>query len=172
MGSLYQRGTVWWLKYHHNGKPIRESSGSTKKMVAKRLLQQREAEIAQGKIPGIYFDRISFDELAEDFLRDYRKNEKKSLDRAENAVDHLTDYFKGMRATAIDTPRAQQMRQLTASSQPSKECSTLLRGALRRSLTGCHTLRCFRRITLARDSLSMRNFWHCERPYRDISGAL
>ena len=59
MGHLYQRklasgklSSVWWLKYHNNGKVIRESSRSTKKMVAKKLLEQREGAIAQGKVPG------------------------------------------------------------------------------------------------------------------------
>ena len=59
MGSLYQRklasgklSKVWTLKYHSDGKVIRESSRSTRKVVAKRLLEQREGEIAQGKDPG------------------------------------------------------------------------------------------------------------------------
>jgi len=104
MGSLYKRGRVWWLKYHHNGKPIRESSDSAKKMVAKRLLQQREAEIGQGKLPGVYFDRITFDELAEDFLTDYRINHKKSIERAGFSVAQLEKDFSGRRATAIDAP--------------------------------------------------------------------
>ena len=58
-------------------KPYRESTKSNKKMVARRLLEQRLGEIAKGKIPGIYFDKVCFDELPEDFLRDYRINQKK-----------------------------------------------------------------------------------------------
>ncbi len=50
MGLLYKRGNIWWLKYYQNGKPIYESSKSDKKMVAKKVLEQREGEIAQGKI--------------------------------------------------------------------------------------------------------------------------
>ena len=30
MGHLYQRGTVWWLKYLCAGRAFYESSGSTK----------------------------------------------------------------------------------------------------------------------------------------------
>ena len=59
MGHLYQRrlangklSKVWTLKYHHDGKAIRESSRSTRKVVAKKLMDQREGEIAQGKVPG------------------------------------------------------------------------------------------------------------------------
>jgi hypothetical protein len=41
MGSMYKRGEVWWIKYYRNGKHFRESTKSTKKMVAKRLLDRR-----------------------------------------------------------------------------------------------------------------------------------
>ena len=68
MGMIYKRGNVWWIKYYRNGKDFRESSKSTKKMVAKKLLDRREGEIAIGKIPGIQFEKIRFDELAEEFL--------------------------------------------------------------------------------------------------------
>lgn len=39
---------------------------------AKRLLKKREGEISEGKIPGVYFDQIKFNDLAYDFLADYR----------------------------------------------------------------------------------------------------
>ncbi len=64
MGMIYKRGNVWWIKYYRNGKSFRESSKSSKKMVAKRLLDRREGNIAQGKAPGIHFEKVSFDELA------------------------------------------------------------------------------------------------------------
>jgi integrase len=116
MGSIYRRkwkdkdgnireGEILWIKYYRNGKPIRESTGSTKDADAKRLLKKREGEISAGKLPGIYFDRVRFDELAEDFLTDYRINRQKSLDRAELSVKHLGGMFEGMRVTSIDTPK-------------------------------------------------------------------
>jgi len=105
MGSIYKRGKVCWIKYYRNGKPYRESTKSTKEADAKRLLKKREGEISQGKLPGIYFDRVRFDELAEDFLRDYRLNQKKSLVRAERSVNHLKEIFEGVRITNITTPR-------------------------------------------------------------------
>lgn len=108
MGSLYKRGDVWWIKYYRNGKSYRESSGSTKKMVAKKLLDRKEGEIAQGKVPSIVFDKVIFDVLAEDFLRDYRINQKKSLERAERSVTLLKREFEGIKVPAITTPRIQQ----------------------------------------------------------------
>jgi integrase len=107
MGMTYQRGNVWWIKYYRNGKPYRESSGSKKEGDAKRLLKKREGEIAQGKMPGIYFDRVRFDELADEYLFNYRVNEKKAFSAAENSVRHLREYFDGLRVTQITTPLIQ-----------------------------------------------------------------
>ena len=98
----------FWVKYYRNGKCYRESSGSDKKMVAKKLLEIREGEIAQGKLPGIVFDATTFDQLAEGFCRDYRINQKKSLVRAERSVSHLKRFFEGIKATGITTPMIQQ----------------------------------------------------------------
>ncbi len=105
MGMIYKRAKIYWLKYYRNGKPYRESTKSNKEADAKRLLKKREGEISEGKLPGVYFDKVRFDELAEDFLRDYRINGKKSLVRAERSVNHLKAEFEGIRATEITTPR-------------------------------------------------------------------
>ena len=108
MGSIYKRGGKLWIKYFKNGRCYRESSGSDKKMVAKKLLEIREGEIAQGKLPGIMFEKVTFDDLSTGFCRDYRINQKKSLVRAERSVNHLTGFFGGMKATQITTPIIQQ----------------------------------------------------------------
>ena len=86
MGSIYKRGNIYWIQYYRNGKPYRETTKSKKEADAKRLLKKREGEISAGKLPGIYYDRVKFDELAEDFLRGYRINQKKSLDKALRSV--------------------------------------------------------------------------------------
>jgi integrase len=105
MGSIYKRGNTYWIKYYKNGKNYRESSGSDKKMVAQKKLAKREGEIADGKMPGIQFEKVSFDQLAEDFLREYKINQKKSLNRAERSVNHLKESFEGDRVVDITTPR-------------------------------------------------------------------
>ena len=118
MGMIYRRkskdkhgqvkeGAVYWLKYYRNGKPYYESTGTQKEADARKLLKKREGEISEGKLPGVYFDRVRFDELAEDLITDYRINNRKSLDRIELSLSHLTNGFEGMRVTSIDTPRIQ-----------------------------------------------------------------
>jgi integrase len=54
----------------------------------------------------VYFDRVRFDELAEDYLLDYRVNGKDTI-RAELSVNHLKRSFGGLRVTDITTPRIQ-----------------------------------------------------------------
>ena len=101
MGMIYRRGKTFWIKYYRNGKPYRESTKSKKEADAKRLLKKREGEISEGKLPGIYFDKVKFDALAEDLLRDYRINEKKSLERVQISLNHLEGHFEGFRVTQI-----------------------------------------------------------------------
>ncbi|MBL7202840.1 MAG: site-specific integrase [Desulfobacteraceae bacterium] len=103
MGMIYKRGKIFWIKYYRNGKPYRESSKSKKEPDAKRLLKKREGEISEGKLPGFYFDKVKFDELAEGFLDDYEINGKKSKARAEQCVKHLSVVFGGMKVTNIST---------------------------------------------------------------------
>jgi rubrerythrin len=92
MGCIYKRGRIYWIKYYRNGKSYCESSKSKKEADARRLLKKREGEIAAGKLPGIYFDRVRLDELAQDFLR------------AKRSVNHLKEMFEGLRVVDITTP--------------------------------------------------------------------
>ncbi len=49
MGSVYKRGLVWWIRYSRNGKPFRESSKSTRKRDAEKLLDIRKGQIAENR---------------------------------------------------------------------------------------------------------------------------
>ncbi|MBW2054887.1 MAG: site-specific integrase, partial [Deltaproteobacteria bacterium] len=132
MGSIYKRGKVYWIQYYRNGKPYRETTKSKKEADAKRLLKKREGEISEGKLPGIYFDRVKFDELAEDFLRDYRINQRKSLDRAERSAGHLKRYFEGYRVPDITSPKIEgyiesRLEESAANATINRELSALKR---------------------------------------------
>jgi len=120
MGMLYRRGRIWWIKYYRNGKSFRESSKSENVRDAKRLLQRREGEIGTGNFLGPKTERVSFEELAEDFLNDYRANDRKSFIWAKRRVErHLTRFFGGLRVVDITTDRVRaytvQRRQQGAS---------------------------------------------------------
>ena len=106
MGSVYKRDKIWWIKYNHNGEVIRETSKSTSKSTAKNLLKVREGQNAEGRLPRNHIERVTFNDLAEDLLTDYRINNKKSTPRAEQAVRlHLNPFFGGMKVPEITTSR-------------------------------------------------------------------
>lgn len=108
MGMIYLRGKTFWVKYYRNGKPYRESSHSDKETEAKRLLKIREGECESGTFKGLNVERIKFDELKQDILNDYKLNGRKSLDRLENSLLHLTKYFGGLKAAQIGTDTVQR----------------------------------------------------------------
>lgn len=103
-GQVYESHT-WWIKYYRQGKAYRESTGTDKKTVAAMLLKQREGDISQGKVPGVYFDKVLFDDLTKDFLTDYPNNNRDTLQKAERSVRYLGESFGGVRVTNISTDR-------------------------------------------------------------------
>ena len=107
MGSIYDRGGVKWIKYYHQGKAIRESSGSGKDADARKLLKKRLGEISIGRFIGPDADKVTVRELADDYKNDYRVNGKKSLDKASRSVNHLLEFFSDCRAHMVgaDTVR-------------------------------------------------------------------
>ena len=48
LGSVYQRGDTWWIKFYVDGKAKRESSGSDKQSKAVTLLKRRLEELSAG----------------------------------------------------------------------------------------------------------------------------
>jgi integrase len=83
-------------------------------------------------LPGVYFDRVRFDELAEGFLADYRINGKRSLVRAERSVEHLKTFFEGARVTNITSPAIQKyiekrIEQKAANASINRELAALKR---------------------------------------------
>jgi integrase len=108
MGHIYQRGSIYWIKYYRHGKSYRESTKSDKKEIARRLLKKREGEIAEGKLPGIYFDEIEFDDLAQDFITDYQMNKKHNLKGAQRSVEYLKTVFGGKKAIDVTTDKIKE----------------------------------------------------------------
>src|SRR5262245_38090142 len=100
-GSLYRRGKIWWLSYYTNTERVYESSHTSDKGEAKRLLQQRIGQIAEGRYMGTKPDRVCFEELAEDMLNDYRINKKKSINDAIRSVSALARFFAGRKVQSI-----------------------------------------------------------------------
>jgi integrase len=115
MGSLYRKkwrtanGTVkttpvWWIKYYKDGKPIRESSESEKESDARKLLKLREGDVVKGIPVTPRLSRITFQELADDEINDYKVNHKKSISDLERRLNkHVLPVFAARRASSITT---------------------------------------------------------------------
>ena len=95
---------TWTMKLWVGGKALKRPSETTSRTVANKKLEQWKAEVRQGVyVPDA--DQTRFGDLASLLLDKYRANGRKSLDRMEDAVDHLKEFFAGCRAQALSTER-------------------------------------------------------------------
>ena len=95
---------ILWLKYSKDGKPYRESSGFTDRKKAEKRLKVRLSEITVGTFIGPQSEKIKVAELAEDFLREYRINERKSIDDATARWNlHLEPFFGAKKAVDVSS---------------------------------------------------------------------
>jgi hypothetical protein len=94
----YLRDRVWWIKYYVPGekKPRRESSKSTSKTIAVRLLNPRRAEVDRGAVVA---GEPSVGSLLELYLADQVKHRRRSLQDAKtNVPEHLQPAFGKLKA--------------------------------------------------------------------------
>ena len=98
MGSFYTRpnSPYIWIKYYQNGRAVRESTGTTKKTVARRVLRTREGDVERGVPINPKMGRITFEEASTHLLNDYKNNGRKTHDHAKRRIElHLKPVFKG-----------------------------------------------------------------------------
>jgi integrase len=103
-GCVYQRSgsSNWWIQFYRNGKVYRQSAGTTKRRKAEQMLQRKLAEVANHTFIDPKSERTLVKELAEDFLRDYRINGRKSLADVEARWRlHLSKEFGDHRAANV-----------------------------------------------------------------------
>lgn len=96
---------IYWIQYNHQGRRYRESSHSTKRPDALRLLNRRRAEIGQNRLAGPDAEKTTFEDLAAMFVNDYTVNGRKSLQRAQASTKRLREFFGPMRALDITADR-------------------------------------------------------------------
>jgi hypothetical protein len=94
--GIYKRGDIYWISYSYQGKQYRESTGTDNKHFARDLIAKRQVEIREQRLFDVKKDaKVSFEELAQDFLRFYQERDRRSLNRAETSVKHLSTFFGG-----------------------------------------------------------------------------
>jgi len=91
-GAWYE-GKVWWIGYPYRGKEQKESSGSERESDARRLLKKRLGEIGRGQFIGRVEERVTFEQLAEDLVRDYEINGLRSVRAVKLSVAHLRGFL-------------------------------------------------------------------------------
>lgn len=107
-GSVYKRGKTWWVTYYVNGQQIWESAKTKDRAEARRILQAKLGQLAEGRYAGPEAERLTFDDLAAMLFTDYQVNGKKTLRETRIRVEkHLRPFFGGKKAHEITTADVQ-----------------------------------------------------------------
>jgi hypothetical protein len=146
MGSLYRptlksgtRGAIYWTKYYVNGRPVRESTRTADKEIAKQFLKRKEGAAANGQPIVPRLDRIRYDELAADLRLHYQTTGRRDLKDVEKQLRRLDAFFGGWRAAAID--EAALTRYIAArQAMPTKRGGPPAGGTINRELSLLGTL--------------------------------
>lgn len=99
-GSIYKRGKTWWLSYYVNGQQVWESAKTRDKAEARKLLQAKIGLRAEGRLV-VGIDKVTFGDLLEGVVDEYKANHRKSLDKVLCRGRHLAKSFAGWRAQDI-----------------------------------------------------------------------
>src|SRR5262249_52166845 len=149
-GSIYQpawrdrktgeakQSPNWWVAYWHRGELIREraktkdGNHSSNRNDAVKLLKKRHGEINAGKPVGPDVERTTFEDMATMLTDDYCANRRSSVDRVEDAINHLRGFFGDYRATEITSDRwtayvTQRQKEKAASATINAEHAALSR---------------------------------------------
>lgn len=65
-------------------------------------------DVAKGKTPLVIFNQVTLNELAEDFLADFKIQKQKSLGHAEQYVRELKKFLAIYKVTRIATSKVRQ----------------------------------------------------------------
>ena len=102
VGSVYKRGTRYWISYSVNGKVYKESGGKTK-AEARAKLQARKSEIFQGTFIGSHRAKVSINELLDSYVDHLKIEEAKSIDRVMSGLKTVRREFGHIRAVDLTT---------------------------------------------------------------------
>lgn len=94
--GLFKRGSVWWMRFSHQGKQIRRSTETEDKKLAIRIFDKLKGEIAESKwfekLPG---EDYTFEALMDKYMTEYSAVHKKpsSHIRDKSLNNHLQKSF-------------------------------------------------------------------------------
>ena len=103
-GSVYlpKHSRFFMVKYYADSRPRHESSHSTDRRVAEKLLARRLQEVAAGEVLTPDVRRVRIDDCVEALLAKHRQDGRKSAEHAANRwKKDLAPHFGGMRAVRL-----------------------------------------------------------------------
>jgi integrase len=102
-GELVETGP-FWIKYYRDGRPYEESTHTTEKRKAQKILRLRESQCDQGLPVTPQVNRLRFEDAAKALVTEYTINGRRSLTSLEARIDKgLKPYFRGRRLANIST---------------------------------------------------------------------
>jgi len=99
-----RKGRVWWISYFRAGRQYRESTGSTNKLVATRLLSVRKAQVVEERWNLPRSKSPQLETWVDNFLRSISHDKTRS--RYRSSTNNLLAYFGKRIRMAEITPEA------------------------------------------------------------------
>jgi integrase-like protein len=107
-GSLYKRGRIWWMAYMVDGEQQCESTGTTNKRLAQKILNLRITEIIEGRFRLPRSDAPRFKQFSQQFLDSIRHENTRK--RYKSSVINLLSYFGDIRLSEITPERIEEFK--------------------------------------------------------------
>lgn len=106
-----KRTKNWYIEYVVGGRTIREATAYAKRSDAIEFLKRRVSDALNGKI--VLSNQVTFDDLKDLIVNDYRNNGRKSLAHLEQVrLPKLADVFAGTKAIDITTAAVERYKSL------------------------------------------------------------
>jgi integrase len=132
-GTIYLRGKIWWVKIRVDGRPVYETSKSSKKSEAIKLRDKLLAKKHRGEISGGAPDRVLIDELLDDLVKsDIKESTRYIYEKViEKSIRPFFGKYKAQRLTTdlMDEYRKKRKAANAQDSTVNRELS-VLRSAL------------------------------------------
>lgn len=106
-----KRTRNWYIEYVVAGRTIREATAYAKRSDAVQSLKKRTSDALNGKI--VLSNQVTFDDLKNLIINDYRNNGRKSLAHLEQVrLPKLADVFAGAKAIDVTTAAVERYKSL------------------------------------------------------------
>jgi integrase len=93
--GVYKRGKAWYIDYYAGERRIRERIGPSRRQ-AEIVLKKRMVQIAENRFLEVEkYEKIKFEKMADLYLENYSKPNKKSSRRDVTSINNLKPFFAG-----------------------------------------------------------------------------